>query len=167
MTVELLQTLSLVAYIAAVVLLILGIVLFFLLDVPRLYGDVSGRTARKAIEAIRRQNEATGGKAYKPSAVNAERGKLTDEITKSGKLRPRTASTSISVGTEKLETATLISQAKATGLLQQSGPETTMLYDQSVMAGETEVLAQTNRVDAGQFVVEMELSFAVSPEIIE
>ena len=77
MTAELLHMLSLVAYIAALVLLVLAVVLFFLLDIPKLYGDVSGRTARKAIEAIRQQNEATDNKAYKPSAVNAERGKLT------------------------------------------------------------------------------------------
>ena len=91
MTVELLQTLSLASYISAGILLLVGIALFFLLDVPRLYGDISGRTARKAIEAIRQQNESTGNKAYKPSTVNAERGKLTDKITPSGRLQSHTA----------------------------------------------------------------------------
>lgn len=43
MTVELLQTLSMAAYIAAGVLLLTAVALFFLLDVPKLYGDVSGR----------------------------------------------------------------------------------------------------------------------------
>ena len=50
MTVELLQIISLVSFIIAGVLLLLGIALFFLLDVPKLYGDISGRTAKKAIQ---------------------------------------------------------------------------------------------------------------------
>ena len=92
MTVELIQTLSMVAYIFAGVLFLLAVALFFLLDVPKLYNDISGRTARKAIEQIRQQNESTGNKAYKPSSVNAERGKLTDRISKSGRLQPQTES---------------------------------------------------------------------------
>lgn len=167
MTAELLHMLSLVAYIAALVLLVLAVVLFFLLDIPKLYGDVSGRTARKAIEAIRQQNEATGNKAYKPSAVNAERGKLTDQITKSGKLRPRTAGSLVSVGTEKLGTATLIPSAGATELLQPATPETTMLYDLMAETGQTEVLVQGNGSKPGTFVLEVEMSFAASSEIIE
>lgn len=167
MTVEMLHTLSLAAYIAALVLLVLAVVLFFLLDIPKLYGDVSGRTARKAIEAIRQQNEATGNKAYKPSAVNAERGKLTDQITKSGKLQPRTAGLPVSVGTEKLETATLIPPAGETEVLQPPTPETTMLFDPLAAAGQTEVLVQGNEAKPGQFVLEVEMSFAASSEIIE
>lgn len=167
MNVESLQMLSLAAYVAALVLLVLAVVLFFLLDIPKLYGDVSGRTARKAIEAIRKQNEATGNKAYKPSAVNAERGKLTDQITKSGKLQPRTAGLPVSVGTEKLETADLISQAGATELLQPSAPETTLLCGQPAAAGETEVLVQQHPVEPGQFILEVEICYAASTEIIE
>lgn len=167
MTAELLHMLSLVAYIAALVLLVLAVVLFFLLDIPKLYGDVSGRTARKAIEAIRQQNEATGNKAYKPSAVNAERGKLTDQITKSGKLRPRTAGLPVSVGTEKLETAALRPSGGETELLQPISPETTMLSDPAAATGQTEVLVQGNVVQPGQFVLEVEMSFAASSEIIE
>ena len=167
MTVETLQMLSLAAYIGALVLLVLAVVLFFLLDVPKLYGDVSGRTARKAIAAIRQQNEATGNKAYKPSAVNAERGKLTDQITGSGKIRPRTAGLPIGVGTEKLETATLIAQAGATEVLQPSAPETAVLYGETPSSGETEVLVQNRPSEPGQFVVEVEMSFAASSEIIE
>lgn len=167
MTVETLHLLSLVAYIAAFALLVLAVVLFFLLDVPKLYGDISGRTARKAIEAIRQQNEASGNKAYKPSAVNAERGKLTDKITQSGRLQPSTAGLPVSVGTEKLDTATLISQTGATEQLPTSTPETTLLYGQQETAGETEVLVQGNEVQDQTFVLDVEISFSASSEIIE
>lgn len=149
MTVEFLQTLSMVAYIAAGVLFLVAVALFFLLDVPKLYGDVSGRTAKKAIEAIRQQNESTGNKAYKPSAVNAERGKLTDKITPSGRLQSQTAGLPVSVGTEKFATSTLAPQPN----------ETTVLVNE-------EFHAEPVSTD-GKFTVDVEMSFTGSSEIIE
>ena len=140
MTVELIQTLSLIAYIFAGVLFLLAVALFFLLDVPKLYNDISGRTARKAIEKIRQQNESSGNKAYKPSAVNAERGKLTDRITKSGRLQPKTESPiHVSVGTEKFETSMLAPQSNETSVLSETSNETTVLNESS---NETTVLSE-------------------------
>lgn len=163
MTVELLQTLSIAAYIAAGVLLLIGIALFFLLDVPKLYGDISGRTARKAIEAIRQQNETTGNKAYKPSPVNAERGRLTDKITPSGRLESQTTGVPVGVGTEKFATAILAPQSN----------ETTILNGDSSPTGETTLLTQDDLgqavsvEDAAEFTVDVEMSFTGSSEIIE
>ena len=37
-------------------LLVVSVILFFVLKIPRVIGDLSGRTARKAIEDIRKQN---------------------------------------------------------------------------------------------------------------
>lgn len=182
MTVELLQTLSLVAYIAAGVLFLVAVALFFLLDVPKLYGDVSGRTAKKAIEAIRQQNESTGNKAYKPSAVNAERGKLTDKITQSGRLQSQTAGLPVSVGTEKFATSTLAPQpnettvldgpAGETSVLAQPAGETTVLTGALpvTQSGETTVLVggEAGAASAdGEFTVDVEMSFTGSSEIIE
>ena len=182
MTVELLQTLSLVAYIAAGVLFLVAVALFFLLDVPKLYGDVSGRTAKKAIEAIRQQNESTGNKAYKPSAVNAERGKLTDKITQSGRLQSQTAGLPVSVGTEKFATSTLAPQPNETtvldgpvgetSVLAQPAGETTVLTGALpvTQSGETTVLVGGEVVAAsadGKFTVDVEMSFTGSSEIIE
>lgn len=151
MSIELLQTLAWVAFIASGVFLVIAIVLFFLLDVPKLYGDVSGRTAQKAIEAIREQNEKSGNKAYRPSAVNAERGKITDKITQSGKIQPGTNGLPIGVGTEKLNTADLAFHS----------PETTLLE-----AEQTTLLPQ--QPASGQAVcVDVEMSFLASREIIE
>lgn len=173
MTVELLQTLSLVAYIAAGVLFLVAVALFFLLDVPKLYGDVSGRTAKKAIEAIRQQNESTGNKAYKPSAVNAERGKLTDKITQSGRLQSQTAGLPVSVGTEKFATSTLAPQSNETTVLEGASNETTVLTGTlPAESGETTLLvneefhAEPVSKD-GKFTVDVEMSFTGSSEIIE
>ncbi len=183
MSVELLQTLSLALYIVAGVLFLVGIALFFLLDVPKLYGDVSGRTAKKAIEAIRQQNESTGNKAYKPSAVNAERGKLTDKITQSGRLQSQTSGLPVSVGTEKLDTSTLMPQSNETTVLAEAANETTVLEqpvgETTVLtgtlspAGETTVLVNNETpssdtvADPAKFTVDVEMSFTGSSEIIE
>ena len=183
MSVELLQTLSLALYIVAGVLFLVGIALFFLLDVPKLYGDVSGRTAKKAIEAIRQQNESTGNKAYKPSAVNAERGKLTDKITQSGRLQSQTTGLPVSVRTEKLDTSTLMPQpsettvlaeaANETTVLEQPVGETTVLTGTISPAGETTILVSNEEsssetvADPAKFTVDVEMFFTGSSEIIE
>lgn len=173
MTVELLQTLSLVSYITAGILLLIGIALFFLLDVPRLYGDISGRTAKKAIEAIRQQNETTGNKAYKPSAVNAERGKLTDKITQSGRLQSQTAGLPVGVSTEKFATDALQPQSSETTMLTTPTNETVVLSGTlPTVSGETTLLVneEPKSVPASEFVdftVDVEIAFTGSSEIIE
>lgn len=173
MTVEMLQTLSLAAYIIAGVLFLVAVALFFLLDILKVYGDISGRTAKKAIEAIRQQNESTGNKAYKPSAVNAKRGKLTDKITLSGRLKERTAGLPINVGTEKISTSRLTPQTNETIVLNERTNETTVLKDDfPAETGETTLLVDgepqvIRDSENGKFRVDIELSFTGSSEIIE
>ena len=172
MTVELLQTLSLAAFIAPGVLLLISIALFFLLDVPKIYGDISGRTAKKAIEEIRRQNEESGNKAYKPSAVNEARGKLTDKITPSGRLESPKTGIPISVGTEKFETSTIAPKTNETTLLSDLGSETTVLekINDDENANTTMLFREEkNKSSKGnsKFTVETELSFSATSEIIE
>lgn len=173
MTVEMLQTLSLAAYIIAGVLFLVAVALFFLLDILKVYGDISGRTAKKAIEAIRQQNESTGNKAYKPSAVNAKRGKLTDKITPSGRLKKRTAGLPINVGTEKIATSRLTPQTNETIVLNEQTNETTVLKDDfPAETGETTLLVDgepqvIRDSENGKFRVDIELSFTGSSEIIE
>lgn len=180
MTVELLQTLSLVSFIVAGILFLAGVVLFFVLDVPKLYGDVSGRTAKKAIEAIRQQSESSGNKTGRTSTVNTKRGKLTDKITKSGHLEAHATGIPVSIGTEKLSTSALSAQANETTVLGASAEETTILTPEAAQAGETTVLEQAAAVagettvvvqeipaESGEFTINVEMSFTESPEIIE
>lgn len=173
MTVELLQTLSLIAGIIAGILFLVAVALFFLLDIIKVYGDISGRTAKKAIEAIRQQNEASGNKAYKPSAVNAKRGKLTDKITPSGRLKERTEGLAISVGTEKISTSQITPQANEATVLDEPTNETTVLKDDfTTETGKTTLLVDEKQqairdYGSGKFVVDVELSFTGSLEIIE
>lgn len=83
--------------------LVISIVLFFKLKILSVIGDLSGSTARKAINDIRERNALSGNKAYKPSAVNRERGKITDRITQTGSVPNETDEIMrVNVGTEKI-----------------------------------------------------------------
>ena len=86
-------------------MLITSILLFILLKIPKVIGDLTGRTARKAIENIRNQNESSGDKTYRSSLVNQARGKLTDKISPSGRLmRNPTDHLGGAMATEKIGT---------------------------------------------------------------
>ena len=139
MTVELLQLLSLVSFIVAGVCFAVAAALFVLLDVPKLIRDLSGASARKVIEEIRLQNEQSGDKIHKPSIVNMERGKVTNPLSPSGKLRRRTGRLASHPGTQKLATEDLAPVSNETTLLEQPANETTVLCPP---ADETTVLEQ-------------------------
>ena len=184
MSVEQLQTLSLVSYIIAGVLVLVAIALFFLLDIKKVIGDVTGATARKAINTIREQNEASGDKAYKPSPVNAARGKLTDKISPSGRLQPQTAGIGGSPGTEKFDTTKLMPPIEETTVLDNAVSDTTVLseettvLEQNANSGQTTVLSEnadnqaenaksSDKEHKADFSTDVEMGFTDSSEIIE
>ena len=154
MSIETLQTASTISYIAAGILLLVAVALFFLLDIKKVIGDLTGITAKRAIENIRQQNEQTGEKNYKSSSVNLARGKLTDKISQSGKLIKNTSGIGISPHTEKFSTTELNPDNGQTAILNDSVSETTVLSNPE---NETTVLNK-------EFSVEVEMGFAESSE---
>ena len=131
------------------IMAVITILLFFTLKIPQVIGDLTGSTARKAIEAIRLQNESSGNKTYKTSLVNQERGKITDKISPSGNLLVgETDPLSYAMATEKLETQ----QLNETEVLNNMGSEETAILSQSVESS---------------FVIESEITFIHTNEIIE
>ncbi len=150
MTIELLQTLSFVSAILSGILFVLAVIMFFLLDIKLVIGDVTGSTERKAIDEIRKQNEESGDKAYRPSPVNAARRKLTDKMTHSGNLQQTAGNMNYSTGTEKLNTTELLNTNNETTILDTEAGETTVLSDVSTGFG-----------------IDMEVSFLGSYELIE
>ena len=87
--VEKLEAVSNVGYVLAVLMFIVAILLFFLLKIPAVYGDLSGKAAKKAIEKIKLQNEAaiaSGAKAFSPSTVNLKKGKTSGKLKDSRQL---------------------------------------------------------------------------------
>ena len=161
------QTLSVVSFILAGVFLLISIAIFFLFDIHRVIGDISGATARKAIENIRQQNEETGDKAYKPSRVNMERGKVTDKISKTGNIQKQSNPLFVATGTSELKDSDI-----DLGAYQATPAETTVLdsavetnsFDNQYASAETTVLSNNSQMVT--FSVDYEIGFCGSSEII-
>ena len=135
MTYEVYRYIFIGAAILSGLLLAGAVALFFVLKIPNVIGDLTGANARKAIADIRNQNEATGTKTYKPSAVNRERGRVTDKMTPSGRLL-RYPSAGMGGGHE----TTKISTAKLSQEAMDAANETTVLSE----GNETTVLGGAN-----------------------
>ena len=133
--------------IASGVFFAISVLLFFVLKIPSVISDLTGRTARKAIENIRRQNEQSGNKTYRSSTVNMQRGKLTDKISPSGRLVTRDEN-AFGVGSITQKIATHKLQTPGTDVLD-CAPETDVLSG----AAETDVLsygAETDVLSGGE-----------------
>ena len=169
MTYEIYRYIFLGGAILAGIMFVVSVLVFFLLKIPTVIGDLSGANARKAIENIRSHNESTGDKTYRTSQVNRERGKLTDKISPSGRLiKDPSHSLHGAMGTEKISTQQLHPEdvtdetTVLTGELT-GGSETTVLgHDDH--ANETTVLnAQTF---SNEFVIEYEITYIHTDEVI-
>lgn len=144
MSVELLQIIALISYILAFCMLITAIALFFVLKIPAVVGNLTGATARKAIESIRLQNEnAVKAEKTKQSEMNAQRGRLTDKISPSGNLQHVTGIIEGAGETTKMDTVELMSNAVAANV---ASNETTLLGGRS--GTETTILAEEQEIGA-------------------
>ncbi len=147
------------------VMIVTSILLFILLKIPKVVGDLTGRTARKAIENIRNRNESSGEKTYKSSPVNKERGKLTDKISPSGRLiQNQNDLLSGAMATEKIGTQQLVSDETT---VLDSGNETTIILtgESENSVNETTLLS---RVDTSNnvFEIEYEITYIHTNEVI-
>ncbi len=160
MTYEVYRYIFIGAAILCGVMLVVAVLLFILLKIPKVIGDLTGSTARKAIKNIREQNEKSGDKAYKVSTYNRERGKVTDKISSSGGLPQNSKGQMESLQTAKIDAesfpnettvlgneTTVLSEATAaltpeTTVLDQQTNETTVLSPG--IGGETTVLSESS-----------------------
>ncbi len=164
MTYETYHLIFVAAAVLAGVFLVISAILFVVLKIPRVVGDLSGATAKKAIQSIREQNERSGNKVYKSSKVNMERGKLTEKITPSGRLLHHHTG-GFGAHTEKISTEMLQNQAMQAGeteVLNTAAEETVLL---NAGRSETTVLAQSMMVQPF-FEIEQDITFIHTEELI-
>lgn len=79
------QTYTIVAIILlcfGIFFLLIAAFLFIRFKIIRVIGDLSGSTAKKHIENIRKENISSGDKKFRPSPINVNRGKITEKMTK-------------------------------------------------------------------------------------
>lgn len=179
MTYEIYRYIFIGGAILAGVMLGVTVLMFFVLKIPKVIGDLTGSNARKAIANIRSQNEGSGDKAYQTSRANRERGKLTDKISPSG--RVINAPSYFSPGamaTAKISTQQLTpsdtAETETTLLTQPAAADETMVLSQTA-ADETTVLAQTAANETTvlnaapyqtTFVIEYEITYIHTDEVI-
>lgn len=138
----------------------IAVVVFFVLKIPTVIGDLTGSNARKAIENIRNQNENSGEKLYKTSPVNSSRGKLTDKISPSGNIEKKHSLIEHgAMPTAKISIQNMVEYTAAN--------ETTILGEEIYSTSyETTVLSSANEDACNEFVVEYEITFIHTDEII-
>lgn len=164
------------------IMLLVTLLLFIILKIPSVIGDLSGRTAKKAIHDIRQQNMSANTDKIQES-------KLTDKITASGRLVKRSGrrdgTYTEKINTEKLmeenklsnNETSVLSTARETEVLSSNnettilnGNETTVLTPDmngnvtSELAGVTEPLREENT--SGYVNVELDITFIHTDEII-
>ncbi|WP_288616628.1 hypothetical protein [uncultured Eubacterium sp.] len=84
MTYEMYQTIFWYAGVLTIIFAVGDVLLFVVLKIPKVIGQLSGRTARKGIADIWKQNVQTGGKCYKICAENQNFGSIAGGMTESG-----------------------------------------------------------------------------------
>ncbi len=151
MTYDLYRYIFIIAAVLCGVMLVVSVLIFILMNIPKVISDLSGATARKAIKNIRESNERSGDKGHKVSSFNESRGRLTDKISPSGRIVPNNASPvrmgmeTAKIQTQELSTQELSNETTVLG----AANETTVLgaaNETTVLdaANETTVLSQTN-----------------------
>lgn len=181
MSVEVLQVLTLVFFIISAALGLFAVFLFFALRIPKVLGDLSGVTARKAIEDIQRKSraESTQGSGYSKNfkGITSDKGngserlrKRTDKLEKNAIARSSGRLVMPSNMTAKLKE----NDINATVLLaSQVSNETTVLGQSNF--SETTVLAQKTEtenvmssvVDSSLFTVDVDINLCDSVETID
>ena len=157
------------------IMFVVSVLIFILLKIPKVISDLTGATARKAIKNIREQNEASGDKAYKVSAFNEARGKLTDKISPSGNIVHQYQAQMRGIDTTKISTQELrvddaanqtsvLDQYNETSVLSEGVGETSVLAASEQTCGETSVLSPA--VAEVAFCVEFEITYVHTSEVI-
>lgn len=186
MSVEQLQMLSVAGYIASGGFLAITVLLFFIFKIPRLIEDMTGVTARRAIEDIRRQNEGEGRNGTRATVKRKVRGRHTDKMSSSGRLLYTSGDKSGPMGAKKTgspgltETMSGGTSEETTVLMLEGAGEATTVLQQAVapgmlsqersMAGNTVELSQFQVVqeqEKASVVVQVDIGFSESPETVD
>lgn len=112
MSAEVLQTISIVAFILAAILAIVAVILFFRLNVRGIIDDLSGKKAERQIRELREQNRQVESENKGRVIYNPSTGKATSKLG-FGKKKETTD--------QLTETTALLHDADATSVLEEEG----------------------------------------------
>ncbi|MDE6020258.1 MAG: hypothetical protein K2H01_04560 [Ruminococcus sp.] len=83
---------AIVGFSLAGIAFVATIILFIKMNIPAIIGDLTGKTVAREIKAMRESNASSGDKRFRPSAVNLERGTLTEKVMSTDDLKKAHAS---------------------------------------------------------------------------
>ncbi len=180
--------------ILAGIMLVITILLFFLLKIPSVIGDLTGSTARKAIADIHTQNQQAQHKVYNTATLRKERklseriserlGRTTGNTVVTGALKtpppatieppiPDSSSSAQAVAqaTQSVdygETSVLAPESGETSVLAPESGETSVLSSSqnNTDTGSTTILNNSNSIANASFVIEYDITFVHSNEIV-
>ncbi len=174
MTYEIYRYIFIGAGIGTVVMLFVTILIFFVLDIRKVIGDLTGKNAQKAIKKIREENEQSGDKTFKTSYINRSRGKITDKINENNGMLPKpdinTGIITAKIDSHPLSESARMRVSNETDVLDyHENNETEVLSN--IQVNETEILPQNLSTDYVArvndiFDIEYEITFIHSDEII-
>ena len=164
MTYEIYRYIFICGAVLAVGMFIISVLVFFLLDIPSVVGNISGASEKKGIESIRNQSKNYENKNSQSYDHAKDRGRITDKISPSGNIiKNPSASIEGVIETEKISSVRLSPANETTvltGELSAYSPETTVLSEETV-SDETTLLDTSSG-----FVVEYEITYIHTDEVI-
>ena len=182
MTIETLQTISFICFLLASVFFLISVAMFFILNITKVVGDLSGINAKKAIENIRSQNDMGVKKKKKNETIQQKsQNSMSTKLKRSGAQGfAQTSKLNTSKLTKETAETTVISgadgnAAQTTVLMPSNTQETTVL---GASAAETTVLSakQDNKIASPtnvsvapkvfEFIIDYEIWYTASTEII-
>lgn len=159
---EILSTISIASFVLAGVFFILSILLWFKFKIPKIIGDLTGRTAKASIAKMRESNEKSGAKFYKPSSDNSERGKLTE--TASGFNESKIETAKLDINDNQFETGILLENKADKG---KSSPDTDILDDGTALLNSNETSKQAKAKERMNITILDEIVIIHTDEVIE
>lgn len=139
MTYETYRSIFMGGAICSLVFLLLSVALFFLLQIPRVIGNLSGSTARKAIAGIRQQNEQTQDPVARTANLQRQRP------------AGRGATMEMGMKTEKIDTAVNLNGSRnETTVLYMPANETTVLSPQDAWQGTIQIIDEITLIHTNE-----------------
>lgn len=139
MTYETYRSIFMGGAICSLVFLLLSVALFFLLQIPRVIGNLSGSAARKAIAGIRQQNEQTKDPVARTANLQRQRP------------AGRGATMEMGMKTEKIDTAVNLSTSpNETTVLYMPANETTVLSPQDAWQGTIQIIDEITLIHTNE-----------------
>lgn len=166
MSVEVLQIITLILFVMSGAFFIIAVCLFFAFNIPGIIGNLSGITAKKAIEDIKAKNEEGGKERISYSRLMKD--KHTEKISGSSRLDRQTGPFRYGKTTKKKAEKTASLGRKSGETVRLDGVDTVDVRETTILSTNREEVKLTQLLDEPPvFTVDVDIVLCGSTETIE